>query len=379
MKRHPRLSAVFFLLAIAALLIAGVFVINHFAQVPMQAEILFGPPSIHLSTIQKYRIAYRLVQDQQILRQPAPTLQSEIIFTIESGESTSSILSRLQSVGAITSADLMSDYIIYTGLDTKLQAGEFYIQPGSSQIVVIETLLDATPLYVPVSILAGWRLEELAASLSTTGLTVTPAEFVTAAYQSYNTLDISTEIPYGVSWEGFFPPGVYEVERTIQADQLVAYLIAEFEASLTDEIRQGIEQHGLSLYQGVILASIIEREAILDEEMPIIASVFYNRLAVPMKLETDPTVQYALGYNSAQNTWWTNPLTYQDLEVDSPYNTYMYPGLPPGPIANPSLAALQAVAFPAQTPYYYFRAACDGTGKHNFSQTYQEHLDYACP
>lgn len=379
MKNKPKLTAPLFLLAIAALIIGGMFIVNHFAQIPTQAEILFGPPSVHLSTIQRYRIAYRLVENEQILRQPAPGFQTEQIFTIESGEATRSILTRLESIGAITSADLLSDYILYTGLDTKLQTGDFFLQPDMSQIVVIASLLDSTPLYVPIAILPGWRLEEIAASLPTTGLSITPEEFIAAANQSYNALPISTEIPYGVALEGFFAPGVYEVERTIYADQLVSFLLTQFDETLPQDVRDGFEQHGLSLYEAVILASIIEKEAILDEEMPIIASVFYNRLAIGMKLETDPTVQYALGYNSAQNTWWTSPLSYQDLEIDSPYNTYLYPGLTPTPIANPSMAALQAVAFPAQTPYYFFRAACDGSGRHNFSQTYQEHLDYGCP
>jgi UPF0755 protein len=192
-------------------------------------------------------------------------------------------------------------------------------------------------------------------------------------------MPLMDQIPVGVSMEGFLPPGVYEIERTITADQLVRYLLEQFDEQLPREIQGGLEQQGLTLYEGVTLASIIQREAVLEEEMPIIASVFNNRLMIPMKLETDPTVQYALGYNSAQTTWWTSPLTFEDLQVDSPYNTYLYPGLPPTPIASPSLAALQAVAFPAQTPYYFFRAACDGSGRHNFSQTFQEHLDNACP
>ena len=141
---------------------------------------------------------------------------------------------------------------------------------------------------------------------------------------------------------------------------------------------EGLAQQGLSLYQGLILASIVQREAVVAAEMPIIASVFHNRLKVPMKLETDPTVQYALGYNASSNSWWKTPLTFSDLEVDSPYNTYLYPGLPPTPIASPGLAALQAVAYPAQTPYYYFRAACDNSGKHNFSETFEQHLQFAC-
>ena len=98
-----------------------------------------------------------------------------------------------------------------------------------------------------------------------------------------------------------------------------------------------------------------------------------------MKLDADPTVQYAVGYNSAQGTWWTNPLSHADLATDSPYNTYLYHGLPPGPIANPGLTALQAVAYPAQSPYYYFRALCDNSGRHIFAQTYAEHVANACP
>jgi UPF0755 protein len=111
----------------------------------------------------------------------------------------------------------------------------------------------------------------------------------------------------------------------------------------------------------------------------MIASVFLNRLAIGMPLEADSTTQYARGFNPQQNTWWTNPLSRRDLQFDSPYNTYLYPGLPPGPIANPSLRALRAVAFPAQSPYYFFRATCDDSGKHDFSETFEEHLGKSCP
>ena len=111
-------------------------------------------------------------------------------------------------------------------------------------------------------------------------------------------------------------------------------------------MRAGFANPGLSVYQAVILASIVERESIQDEEMTLIASVFLNRLNIGMTLGSDPTIQYALGFDSVQNTWWKNPLSLADLKFDSPYNTYIYAGLPPAPISNPSLDALQAVAFP---------------------------------
>jgi UPF0755 protein len=135
----------------------------------------------------------------------------------------------------------------------------------------------------------------------------------------------------------------------------------------------------LDLYEGVILASIVEKEAVNSDEMPLIASVFHNRLAAGIKLDSDPTVQYAIGYNHEGNSWWKNPLFLGDLEYDSPFNTYIYPGLPPGPISNPSLEAIKAVAFPAQSTYFYFRSACDGQGGHVFAETFEEHVQNACP
>jgi UPF0755 protein len=183
----------------------------------------------------------------------------------------------------------------------------------------------------------------------------------------------------GVTAEGFLFPDRYLLARTTSAGQLVATLLQDFTAALTPELRNGFSNHGLTIYQAVTLASIVQRETMVVDEMPVLASVFYNRLAAGMKLETDPTVQYALGFNAAQGTWWTNPLSLDDLKIDSPYNTYVHAGLPPAPISNPGLEALQAVAEPAQTSYYYFQARCDNSGRHNFAETFEQHLQNNCP
>jgi UPF0755 protein len=186
-------------------------------------------------------------------------------------------------------------------------------------------------------------------------------------------------LPDGATTEGFLYPDQYTLPRSTTAAQLVSVLLSNFTLQLTSDLQDGFHRHGLDVFQAVTLSSLVEREAVVDEEMPIIASVFYNRLAVGMKLESDPTVQYALGYNSGQGTWWTNPLSLNDLQYDSPFNTYMYYGLPPAPIANPGPAALQAVAYPAETPYYFFVARCDGSGLHKFSETFEEHSQNICP
>jgi UPF0755 protein len=160
---------------------------------------------------------------------------------------------------------------------------------------------------------------------------------------------------------------------------VIAILLEEFRDQLTPDLREGLKRQGLSIYEAVILASIVERETVVEDEMPLIASVFLNRLAAGMPLEADSTAQYALGYQEEAKTWWKNPLSLDDLQVDSPYNTYLHGGLPPGPISNPGLNALKAVAFPAQADYFYFRAACDGSGEHHFAETFEEHVQNACP
>jgi UPF0755 protein len=179
--------------------------------------------------------------------------------------------------------------------------------------------------------------------------------------------------------EGYLFPGIYVVSRDISADSLVEIFYQRFLTQLTPDLESGFSNQGLTLHEAVILASIVEREAVVEEEMPLIASVFLNRLASGMNLASDPTIQYALGFNREQGTWWTNPLTLDDLKLPSSYNTYDNPGLPPGPICNPGLAALQAVANPTQTTYLYFRADCDGSGRHRFAEDFEEHLNNACP
>jgi UPF0755 protein len=180
--------------------------------------------------------------------------------------------------------------------------------------------------------------------------------------------------------EGYLYPGEYSLEPHIDLESTIEVFLANFRAHMqSEELLAGISAQQLTFHEALTLASIIERETRADEEKATIASVFYNRLAEGMRLQTDPTVQYALGFDEIEQTWWKTQLTEADMQVDSPYNTYLYAGLPPGPISNPSLASLEAVAFPAQTPYFYFRAKCDGSGTHAFSVTYEEHLNNACP
>lgn len=343
--------------------------------IPMLAEREYGPPNPALGTVSRFEYSLRLLWYGGQLTQPLDPGGTEQFFGIEPGEGVPSIAVRLEEVGLIHSASAFRAYLIYTGLDTSVQAGDYQLSPALSIVDIARELQDATPEQVTFVILPGWRIEEVAMSLSTSGLEITPVEFMAAARSAPPGLDF---LPASVSTEGFLYPDSYVLPRTTTAEELVGGFLRNFSQHLTTDLREGFARQGLDVYQAVTLASIVQREAVVEEERAQIASVFHNRLRAGMKLDSDPTVQYALGFDPVQGTWWVNPLSAVHLQVDSPYNTYLYTGLPPGPIANPSLSALRAVAFPADTPYFFFRARCDNSGLHDFSVTFEEHLQNGC-
>jgi UPF0755 protein len=344
-----------------------------------QVRITFGQPDPSLGELQALYLSFSLLMHSDDLTRPVNQNGAAQTFKIPAGESTGKVIERLENQGLINNASAFRSFLQYRGLDRTLQAGEHTISPAMNALQIAAELQDATPDQVTFVILAGWRLEEIAAALPTSGLDISPENFLEATRRLPERYVRDFQGTSGASCEGFFLPGSYELKRNLRVDQLVDLILQTFDDRLSTEIRQDFEKQGLTVYQGVTLASIIQKEAMLPEEMPVIASVFINRLSIGMKLDSDPTVQYALGYNKNKKTWWKAPLQPADLDIQNSYNTYLNAGLPPGPISNPSLNALEAVANPAQTPYFYFRASCEHDGKHVFAQTYQEQIDNACP
>jgi len=360
-------------LILAFLILAFIAAVVIFlGYVPARATMLYGIPSGSLSIAERVEYSTRLLAHGEILTVARNPNGAEQTFHIGEGEAISSVALRLEQDALIVSAQAFYDYVIYTGLDRTIQSGDYSLDPKLSIVDIARQLQDATPAEVTFVILPGWRLEEIAASLPTSGLEISPEAFIHAAGSPPAVLESDT-------MEGFFYPDSYLVPRSATVDQLLDLIARNFALHLTDDLREGFAAQGLDVYQAVTLASIVEREAVQDGEQALIASVFLNRLNVGMTLGSDPTVQYALGYDLSAQTWWTNPLSLDDLKFDSPYNTYIYAGLPPAPISNPSLGALQAVAFPETSPYYYFQAKCDGSGYHTFAVTFEEHLANSCP
>ena len=355
----------FLLLTIMTLFLATLcFFGGMAASLPARTAQEFGQPDLNLSSSKLYQQSVILLLYGDGILIPGNQADGNVTFTISAGDSLESILARLKRTKLIQNEEAFRAYLIYSGIDRRIQPGEYFFTPQFSELEIAQAL-GSPPNQTTISILAGWRMEEISEKLSGVGLLMNPQEF------------IQTVLVQGR--EGYLFPGNYPVQRDISPESLVDTIYQEFTSQVTPEMESQFANQGLTLHQAVILASIVEREAVIEEEMPQITSVFLNRLASDMNLGADPTIQYALGFNSEQGTWWTNPLTLDDLKLPSSYNTYENPGLPPGPICNPGLAALQAVANPAQTSYLYFRADCDGSGRHQFSENFQEHLDNACP
>jgi len=344
--------------------------------VPSIAARSYGPPASSLNVTQIFQYSLNLLWDDGLLIRPLNPSAPEQTFTIQQNESIGSIGNHLVEAGLIDDATAFRDYLIYTGLDKTIQAGDYKLSPAMSIVDIARKMQDATPADVTFVILPGWRIEEIAASLPTSGLDITPENFIAIATSPHPGFDFLAGAP---SMEGFLYPDTYIIPRAVTVDRFVAGLVRNFDLHLSTELKEGFSRQGLSVYQAVTLASIVEREAMHEEEAPTIASVYLNRLKIGMKLDADPTVQYALGYDSTLQTWWTNPLTAEDLKFVSPFNTYLQSGLPPAPIDSPGLSSLRAVAFPAETSYYYFQAKCDGSGYHDFVQTFEEHLKNICP
>jgi UPF0755 protein len=371
MKRKRSCLPWLLMLFLSIGLVLGVTVI-----IPSVVWRSFGPPGPSLNAWQRVSYAVELIWHTTDLTQPRDSNGMEQLFVIQAGDTVPSISQRLEEAGLIRNARTFRIYLLWNGTDKIIQTGTYRLSPVRNGREIADMLKSTSLTEVKFAILPGWRMEEIAASLPTSGLGITPEAFIAAASTPSNA---PAFIPVGATSEGFLSPGEYILPRTMSADQLVFLLLQEFSSGLTAELRNDFSNHGLTVFQAVTLASVIQREAIVKDEMPVIASVFYNRLASDMPLQADPTVQYALGYNASQGTWWTNPLSGKDMLFNSPYNSYLFKGLPPGPISNPGLAALQAVAAPAQSNYFYFQARCDKSGLHNFAETLEQHHQNDCP
>ena len=366
-KRIIFLSGV---LLILLMLVAGCLTIR--SRI-IRTENALGPASDALGTAQRIRLALKCSGMLERFSDPVDPESGQFLLEIGEGEGVSAVISRIAE-GLSCDEETIRTYWVYTGADRLIRPGRYVLSGTLSVQQITDLVTAAGKTLVRFAFLSGMRLEELAELIDATGFTFSGAEFLEAA-RNY---DPSLHPAGGTSLEGYFVPGTYEMSRGIALEDFLANFTAVFMRRVREPYEAAFHANGLSLNEAVIMASMIAREAMSESEYGLIASVFYNRIAAGMKFESDPTAQYAIGLDPASGSWWKNPLTAADVSIVSSYNTYVVNGFPPGPICSPSTAVFEAVANPAHSDYYYFRARCDNTPYHNFSRTYEEHVSYAC-
>lgn len=307
---------------------------------------------------------------------------SPVLFIVEPDESADSVAARLNEQSLIRSTVYFKGKMRLRGSDSKLKAGAYSLHGGMSvdeildEITVTNVASKGTPTgggYVEFRTQEGWRTEEVAQLLVEKGLIANKEAFYAAMEDpdlNLNRYGFLASRPSSAKLDGFLFPDTYRVPQNTPPKDLIEEMLRNFERRVPAGTRENLPT-GFNFYQVMIIASIVEREAALDSERATIASVYYNRLrqTPPLPLQADPTVQYALG---REESWWPE-IQPADLQKPSRYNTYLLPGLPPGPICNPSQRSIQAAISPAQTDFLYFVAT--GDGGHVFARTYDEHLD----
>lgn len=250
------------------------------------------------------------------------------------------------------------------GVEGSFQTGTYKLQRNMEVRDVLEMLVQGHTAPLRFTIPEGFNVNEIAARLGEAG--IVPAEEIkaeAAQFAPYRYIERAAAATYQA--EGFLFPDTYEIEPGTTAREILLMMAHNFDARLTEAMRRRAAEMGLSLFDLVTLASLVEKEARFEEDRAVIAQVFLQRLRIGMPLQSDATIQYLLHAPKED-------VTYADTEIASPYNTYQHMGLPPGPIANPGLASIEAVLHPADTDYLYFVA--DREGHNHYSRSYGDHL-----
>lgn len=333
------------------------------------------PFEITASKLERWAIGLylRQVYGDQMNVPVNPDDGRERTFVIRSGETVTGISQRLEREGLVSNAELFRRMVQYWGADGDIQAGVFELRPDMTMEQVVRNLQHGRLPAITVTVPEGLRAEQIAELLEQNDVVEAEA-FLQAVRSGVSGSELLNDRAAGspASVEGFLFPDTYQFPLNAGAGRIVEIMLGTWESRMPPDMLALAHASGRTVYEVVTLASIVEREAVVADEQPLIAGVYAKRLEDDMYLQADPTVQYGRGYDVEAEDWW-RPLTIEEYaSVESPYNTYLHPGLPPSPICNPGLGAIEAALQPADTPYRFFVAR--GDGSHVFAETYEEHV-----
>ena len=299
----------------------------------------------------------------QRVSEPFGNFSGEQFVQVPPGESTIGIGRRLIAAGVIRDELTFRLAVRWHGRGRSLKAGEYRFAEPASPATVIDRLAKGDVYLLPLTFPEGLTAEEMSVLFAQSGLGSSKA-FVAAASDP---AAIKAIDPAADTLEGYLFPDTYSLPRQIDAEAMVARMVRRFITVFDEDMRARAKASGLSVRQIMAIAALVEKETARADERPLVAAVYRNRLRVGMPMQADPTVIYALKRAGR----WNGNIRRSDLDFDSPYNTYRYPGLPPGPIASPGKAAIEATISPAKVDYLYFVSRNDGS--HAFASTLPEH------
>ncbi len=294
-------------------------------------------------------------------------LGPEKIITVTSGESAKEISQSLSQAGLIQNPLIFRTYLWLSGSTGHLQAGEYRLAIGLSLREIVNRLISGrTNNEREIKIIEGWTRNDLANYFNQEGV-MSRDDLLsqTSDIKKWQAQwDFLADAPADATLEGFLFPDTYRIYRQGKSEEIIKKLLQNFDRKLTPGLRRDIKDSKKTIFEVITLASIIEKEVSDSTDRPLVADLFYRRLRVGMPLQADSTVNFITGGKTAS-------LSAADQEINSPYNTYKYRGLPPGPISNPSLEAIRAAIYPTKNNFWYFLTTPDG--KTIFSKTLEEH------
>ncbi len=298
-----------------------------------------------------------------------PGSDRQLIVEIPAGSGTEQIAQILEDKGVITSAAKFRLKSRMSDSDGKFKAGVYEVTPGMTIQEIIDLMVSGSQNQRRLTIQEGLTLEQTAEAVEKAGI-CTKDEFLQETQNGQFDYRFMEYAGAGEKrLEGFLYPETYYIQKGMTAHDVIDLLLAQFDKIFTDEFYERAAEIGRNPREIVTIASMIQRETLAESEGAKVASVIYNRLRDGMRLQIDATVQYALGEQKDR-------LTYSDLEVESPYNTYLVDGLPAGPICEPHESSIRAALWPENTDYYYYVLKPDGSGQHNFASTSAEFERY---
>jgi len=292
----------------------------------------------------------------------------EKIFVVKKGEGVKKIADNLEESGLIRNSFNFKIYVWQKKLEKKLQAGKYLLRENMTIPEIIEILTKGKVIsnQKKITIIEGWKIKEIGDYLQESKIiSAKEFEIATKNWRGRNyQYDFLKNLPEEVNLEGFLFPDTYFIYEDASAEDIIDKMLKNFDKHLTKEMRQEIDRQNKSIFEIIIMASLLEKEVRTDEDKKIVAGIFYKRIKEGKPLESCATTAYILGKEKRQ-------YSYEDTRVESPYNTYLYKGFPPGPICNPGESSIRAAIWPKDSEYNYFLSKNDG--QTIFSKTLEEH------